>query len=401
MLALTPRTVAALCLVLAACRGVDRRSADAGRDAAVDLAPPRGRVIALVYSSNLNGEIERCSCAVSPLGGLARRAAEVERIRGEVDGIVSVDAGDVFLPWAEAPKGAKKAVEREVERRARLIATAYGRMGMTAVTPGEADLALGPALLARVLSDAKVPAVSANLTDLKGQAAFEAERVVDVAGVKVGIFGVTVADDAKARAAGWSVREPKEAARAAIGTLRAHGAKVVVALLHVGSVAESRAFLREVPGVDWAVLGHSGRNLELPELAGGARMVEAMAGGKNLGRVDLHVVAGDGRGPYAERAARVQLESILADHRHQVAEYERLLPLPDKPEPREFYEKRLADLRRAIERETAQLGAMPPRVSGNWFESRVIPMDTALPDDPQMAALVDAYKLQRPSSSKR
>jgi hypothetical protein len=44
---------------------------------------------------------------------------------------------------------------------------------------------------------------------------------------------------------------------------------------------------------------------------------------------------------------------------------------------------------------------MPPRVSGNWFESRVIPMDTALPDDPQMAALVDAYKLQRPSSWKR
>lgn len=348
----------------------------------------------MVYSSNVNGEIERCGCAVNPLGGFARRAAEVERIRGEVDGIVSVDAGDLFLPWAEAPK---RGTAREVERRARVIAEAYGQMGVLAVTPGEADLALGPVVLARVLGEAKVAGVSANLTDLKGQAVFEAERIVDVAGVKVGIFGVTAADAVKARAEGWVVRDPVVAARAAVASLRARGVKIVLALVHVGPMTESRRLLREVPGVDWAVLGHSGRNLELPEPAGGARMVEAMAGGRNLGRVDLHVVAGDGRGPYAERAARAQLESILADHRHQVAEYERLLPLPDKPEPREFYEKRLADLRRAIARETAELAAMPPRVSGNWFDSRVIPLDTALPDQPEMAALVDAYKRARPA----
>jgi 2',3'-cyclic-nucleotide 2'-phosphodiesterase (5'-nucleotidase family) len=391
MLALTSRCAIALCLGLVACRG-PVGLVDAGRDAAIDTTPPRGRVVALVYSSNVNGEIERCACAVSPLGGLARRAAEMERIRREVDGVVSVDAGDLFLPWVEAPKGKKAVVEREVERRARVIAEAYGRMGMSAVTPGEADLELGRERLARLLDEAKVPGVSANLTDLEGKAVFEASRVVDVAGVKVGIFGVTAADAAKARAAGWLVGEPAPAARAAIASLRARGAKIVVALLHVGAVADSRRLLREVPGVDWAVLGHSGRNLELPEPAGGARMVEAMAGGKNLGRVDLHVVAGDGRGPYAERAARAQLEAILADHRHQVAEYERLLARPDSPEPHAFYEKRLADLRRAIARETAELAAMPATVSGNWFESRVVPMDTALPDQPEIAALIEAYK---------
>jgi hypothetical protein len=243
--------------------------------------------------------------------------------------------------------------------------------------------------------------VSANLTDLKGRPVFEGERIVEAAGVKIGIFGVTAADAARARAAGWLVREPVEAARAAIASLRARGAAIVVALVHVGPVAESRRLVREAPGIDWAVLGHSGRNLEIPEPVGAARMVEAMAGGKNLGRVDLHVVSSDGRGPFVEREERARLESILADHRHQVSEYQRLLLQPDAPQPREFYERRLADLGRAIARETAELAAMPPRVSGNWFQSRVVPMDESVADDAAVAALVEAYEREGARSKKR
>jgi hypothetical protein len=316
----------------------------------------------------------------------------VDRIRGETDGVIAVDAGDLFLAPGEVPKGWKAPAKGEVERRARVIAAAYGRMGVDAVTPGEADLALGPALLKGVLADAKVPVVSANLMDLKGEAVFDAERIVDVAGVKVGIFGVTaMANAARMRAWGFEARDVAQAARAAVGSLRARGAKIVIALVHVGGAAESRTLVREVPGIDWVVLGHSGLNLELPESVGGARLLEAMSLGKNLGHLDLHVVAGDGRGPYAERAARAQLVTILADHRHQVAEYEQRLPQTDNPSMRAYYEQRVAALRGAIARESAELEKLPPRVSGNWFENRVIPLDTAVPDQPGVALLVDAY----------
>ena len=158
-----------------------------------DETPPRGRALALVYTSNDDGEYERCGCPVHPLGGLARRAAELDAIRADSDAVVSVDAGDLFLPREEAPPRARPPAASELERRARLLAAAYARLGVTAFSPGERDLALGAPLLRRVLADAKVPVVSANLVDGRGRLLFDADRLVDVAGVKVGIFGVTAA----------------------------------------------------------------------------------------------------------------------------------------------------------------------------------------------------------------
>lgn len=361
-----------------------------------EVAPPRGKVIALVYSSNVQGEYEHCGCPVHPLGGLGRRAVEVDRARAESDGVVSVDAGDLFLPVGEVPAGWKGPAPSEVERRARLLATAYARLGVTAFSPGERDLALGVPLLRRVLGEAKVPVVSANLEDLRGRPLFDPDRIVDVAGVRVGIFGVTAvspADPARLRALGVVARDPVEAARAEVASLRSRGARVIVALVHVGGTPDSKRLLAAVPGIDWAVLGHSGMNLEDPELVGGARMLEAMSLGKNLGRLDLHVVAGEGAGPWAARGARAQKRTILSDHLQQVADYQQKLAATPPPAPslRTYYEKRLAELGRAVAREQRELGEMPKQVTGNWFENRVIPLDTAVPDQPGVGALVAAY----------
>ncbi|HSZ82014.1 MAG TPA: multiheme c-type cytochrome [Polyangia bacterium] len=383
----------------------DARGADAV-SASAEAPPPRGEAIALVYSSNDGAEYERCGCPVHPLGGLARRAAEVDKIRAESDGVVSVDAGDLFLPVEEPRAGARPPTASEVERRARLLAAAYARLGVTAFSPGERDLALGAPLLARVLADAKVPVVSANLVDLRGRPLFAADRLVDVAGVKFGIFGVTAVapsdpkraapappDPARLRAWGVQVRDPVAAARAEVASLRARGARVVVALVHVGGAPDNRKLVAAVPGVDWAVLGHSGLNLETPERAatpGDARLLEAMSLGRNLGRLDLHVVAGDG--PFVDRGARGQLEAILADHRQQVADYEQRLPTTkNQPTLNDYYAKRLVALGAAIARETRALAVTPARVTGNWFDNRIIPLDALVPDQPGVAALVAAY----------
>lgn len=392
-------------LALAACRG--RAGAPAARDASAeaapgavagaspDVPPPRGKTIALVYTSNVGGEYERCGCPVHPTGGLGRRAAEVDRIRAESDAVISVDAGDLFLPAdVGSPARGRPPAPSELERRARLLAAAYARLGVTAFTPGERDLALGVPLLRRVLADAKVPTVSANLVDPRGSLLFAADRVVAVAGVKVGIFGVTATSppDPAWRAWGVQARDPLASARAEVASLRSRGARVVVALVHVGGTPDSKRLLSEVPGIDWAVLGHSGRNLETPELVGGARELEAMSLGRNLGRLDLHVVAGDGAGPFADRGARAQLRTILADHEHQIADYAQRLPTTqNQPTLRAYYQKRLEELRRAVARETRELAALPPRVTGNWFDNRIIPLDTSVPDQPGVGSLVAAY----------
>jgi len=385
---------------------VSDAAASTPRDDVAAMAPPRGKKIALVYTSNVHGEYEHCGCPVHPTGGLARRAAEVDAVRADSDAVISVDAGDLFLPAREAHAGFRAPAASELERRARLIATAYARLGVTAFSPGEGDLALGAPLLARVLADAKVPVVSANLVDARGRALFAPDRIVDAAGVRVGIFGVTaVSPDAPARLRTWGVeaRDPAAAARTEVASLRARGARIVVALVHVGGTLDSKRLVEAAPGIDWAVLGHSGLNLEAPEPVGGARMLEAMSMGKNLGVLELHVVAGDGAGPYADRGARAQLQTILLDHRHQIAEYEqRLAPAapgqpdagPLAPSLRAYYGKRALALELAIARETRALADMPARVSGNWFDNRIVPLDTAVPDQPGVGTLVAAYNRQ-------
>jgi hypothetical protein len=397
------RLVLPAALLLCACRGREAARAPADASAlggAVDApgrvaepAPPRGRTVALMYSSNDQGEYERCGCPVHPLGGLARRAVELDRARAESDGVLVVDAGDLFLP-VEPAKGGRP-LASEVERRARLLAAAYARLGVAAFSPGERDLALGVGRLRRVLADAKVPIVSANLVDARGRAPWPADRLLKVAGVEVGVFGVTALsppDDARLRAWGFVARDPAAAARAEVASLRARGARVVVALVHVGGTPDSKKLLAAAPGIDWAVLGHSGKNLEDPEDVGGARMLEAMSMGKHVGRLDLHFV--DASSPFVARGARAQLRTILDDHARQIAEYEQRLPTTPKPELRAYYEQRIADLRKAVARETRELAALPLRVTGNWFENRILPLDTAAPDQPGVALLVDAYNRQ-------
>ena len=263
--------------------------------------------------------------------------------------------------------------------------------------PGERDLALGVPLLRKLARQARIPLVASNLYGKDGKRLFEADSIVDAAGVKIGVFGVAAPpapDDAAAfQAAGVEARDPEAAARAEVAGLRGRGAQLIVAMVHLGDAAANRKLLRAVPGIDWAVLGHSGMNLEMPETAGGARMLEAMMKGKHVGRLDLHVV-GDRLGDklaFTDRGERAMLETILADHRRQLTEYDGRLGDTNPAQMRDYYAQRKQEIRAAIERETALLQATPAVITGSWFENRIILLDQTTPDQPGVAILVDAY----------
>jgi len=353
--------------------------------------PPRGKAITLLYSSNLSGDYEQCGCPVHPLGGIARRATELDRARAGTDAALVLDGGDLFLP--RAYPGGKLPDPGEIERRGRLLASAFGRMGTTALVPGERDLAIGLPLLRKLAKQGGIPLLAANLYGRDGKRLFDADKIVDAAGTKIGLFGVSAPptpDDAAAfKAAGIDARDPAVAAREAVAGLRARGAKIVVALVHVGDTNENKQLLAAVPGIDWAVLGHSGMNLQMPEKAGGARMLEAMIQGKHVGRLDLHVV-GD-KLSFTDRGERAEIETILADHRRQLTEYDKRLGDTDPATMRDYYEQRRKEIEKAIERESALLQQIPVAIAGSWFENRIIPLDATTPDQPGVAMLVDAY----------
>ncbi len=382
---------AALVVALVGCRKEQAVSPTAGPPSAelpgADAAAPaaaRGREIALLYSSNLQGKYAPCNCAVQPLGGLARRATVTARARAEADATLVVDAGDLFLPEGSAA---------ETERQANLLAAGIASGGIDAFTPGESDLAIGVPLLKKVTAAFKIPVVSANLYGRDGRRLFAADRLVDAGGTRIGFLGVsappTAADANRWRADGIVVRDPADAARDSAESLRGRGAQIVVALVHVGLPAENRRLVAALTGVDWAVLGHSALNLESPEPSGGARLLEAQSEGKNLGRLDLHLVGGSLT--FVDRGERAEVASILADHRRQLHDDDHTLGELDPATAEAYYQQRRRDLEAAIARETALLARLPAEITGSWFENRIIPLDRNIPDDPGVATLVRGY----------
>jgi 2',3'-cyclic-nucleotide 2'-phosphodiesterase (5'-nucleotidase family) len=216
--------------------------------------------------------------------------------------VVQVDAGDSLLPRLDPVPGDPPPDKKEVDRRARLVATGLGRLKLDAFTPGEADLALGPSRLKALARRARLPVVSANVLDARGKPLFDTHRFLQLGERRVGIFGVLTlspTDAEAAKALGYHVGDPLEAAQGVTSALREKGAEVVVGLFHLaGGADEARKLGGQIAGLDVMVLGHSATAPAQPLVVsdgadGAAVAVEALERGKLLGRLDLHLVDGD------------------------------------------------------------------------------------------------------------
>lgn len=404
----------ALSVSVPACRGraPSPPTGPAVDSGALPLPPPparettasRGTHIALFHGANLEGEYEVCGCPSHPLGGLARRATVIDEGRADADGVLVVDAGDLILPAQFRPEHRLPPVADEVERRADLLLSAYARMGVNAFLPAERDLAVGPNKLKQWLKAHGIPAVATNLVGRDGRPFFERDRIVTVAGVSVGIFGVLAAQPEDAELwHGWPVHTtpPEEAARDEVASLRARGARMIVALLHLGPAGAAHALLRAVPGIDWAVQGHVGMQIDPPSVVGGAHLVDTLTTGKFAGRLDIHLVTspGDGSRPgttddWKDRGQRKQLLGIIADHRGQLADLARRAASDHGGELQDFYRQRREAIERALTGELADIGKLPAAITGSWYEAQIIPLDEAIPDQAGVAMLVAAYNAE-------
>jgi hypothetical protein len=354
--------------------------------------PARGRHIALVYSSNVRGQYEPWGRPGHALGGLPRRAALVGKIRREAHALLQVDAGDLLLPPAgQLPYLDEDPAERE--RRASFLLKASARLGLAAFVPGEADLALGARRLGALARAARVPIVCANLTDGSDKTVFEADRLLELAGLSVGVFGVidlADADEARLRAEGLTVTDPAEAARRAAASLRARGAAIVVGLLHLHEgLAGARALAAQAGDLDVAIVGHSGALTEAPETAGTARLFEAGLDGKRVGRVDFHVV--DGGRAFADLGARARLEAAAERRRGEIADHRRRLAAGRTAEARAYHQRRIAGLEAALDADARALAAAGASGAGSWIESRIYEVDASRGEDGALAKMAEAY----------
>jgi 5'-nucleotidase len=233
-------------------------------------------------------------------GGAARLGSAIAEARAAVAAagraVLLVDAGDQFQGslFYTAWKG-------EVERAVMHL------VGTEAMAVGNHEFDNGPATLAAFVRGARFPVLAANidpgLSEIAGL--LRPWIVLDKAGLGVGLVGLTTPATANISSPGPQVRfaPPGPALAEAAAAARAGGARIVLALSHLGVDADCR-LAGHVPGVDGIIGGHSHTLLSDSEagaagpahqvLAGPAgRTVVVQAGcyGRYLGRLDLDVAA--------------------------------------------------------------------------------------------------------------
>ncbi|MDD3313453.1 5'-nucleotidase C-terminal domain-containing protein [Pseudodesulfovibrio sp.] len=184
------------------------------------------------------------------LGGWARLATAVDRVRAGGGNVALLHAGD-------AVQGGLYFLRYGGEPEMRLL----DRLGFDAMTLGNHEFDRGTAFLAGMLRQTKVPVVDANVGAPGAPALAERLRpyvVLDYAGERVGVVGLTTADTRFTSSPGPGVTFADEAAsaRAAVAGLTAMGVNKIILLTHVG-LARDEQLAAEVPGVDVIVGGHS------------------------------------------------------------------------------------------------------------------------------------------------
>lgn len=289
-----------------------------------------------------------------------------------------MDSGDLL--WKSAFLGDDEIAQRK--QKATLLLAAMEALKVDAMTPGEGDFIFGLDFLREGIAQHHLPYVSANLQTHSGSALFPPFVVVERAGLRIGITGITapalLGKDLKAA-------DPVASLTTVVETLRgSERADLVILLAHQGS-EENKALLREVQGVDLVFAAHDRRFTIEPTLVGDTAIFQAGSRGKYLGQVTLDLA--EGRSGWSAEAGRASAERRQASLQRQVARYREQL----KGEADERTKSRVSGAVERVEKQLSEL-EIPPADDGthNRATGTKVPMGADLVDDPTMKKLVDA-----------
>jgi len=232
------------------------------------------------------------------LGGAARRASLIRRVRAEHPNVLLLDSGDIFqgTPYFNFFKG-----EIEFE--------AMSAMAYDVATIGNHDFDNGVPGLAEMMPLATFDFVSANY-DVAGSPLESRVRpwvIKEVGGVRVGVFGLGIAFDGlvlERLHEGVRYSDPFAAARRSVAELRAEGCALIVCLSHLGyrywgEVPSDTLLAQEVAGIDLILGGHTHTFMDEPDVytqPDGRHTLVNQVGwaGMRLGRVDVLMGPGGG-----------------------------------------------------------------------------------------------------------
>ena len=210
-------------------------------------------------------------------GGYPRVAAVVKAERAAHANVVFVHAGDAISP----------SLLSGFDQGAHIIQL-IDMMRPDAFVPGNHEFDFGPEVFRQRMSEAQFPRLAANLRDAGGQRlpGFEDALMLDVQGVKIGVFGVLTEESDVTSTLGDLVLSPAlPSALEQAKKLRESGAQLVVAVAHVPRSADRQLFESRAADL---ILSGDDHDLML-QFDGRTVLVELFSQGKYVTAVDLTI----------------------------------------------------------------------------------------------------------------
>lgn len=175
------------------------------------------------------------------------------------------------------------------------VVNVMNQMGFDAMTAGNHDFNYGYQRLIELNEKANFPIFAANVVNEEGNNILDADSIIDVDGVKVGLFGLateeTKTKSSPANTEGLTFVNSIETAKNEVAKLKNQGAEVIICISHLGedkeSVETSTMIAENVEGIDLIVDGHSHTELQNGRYVGNTLIAQAKAHGYFIGDVTL------------------------------------------------------------------------------------------------------------------
>lgn len=220
--------------------------------------------------------------------GFGKIAAIVKEKKKENPNTLLVDAGDTLhgKPIINISKG---------ENAIKILDAA----GYDFMVPGNHDFNYGTDRLIELSKEAKFKMLSANLTYDNGKKILPDYEIVDMDGVKVGIFGLCTPDTTyktnPTNIKGVKFNDPIEVSKKIVDELD-DKTDVIIGLAHVGidesSIVTSKEIAEKVDGIDVIIDGHSHTKLENGLVVNNTLIAQTGEYDNNLGMVEIAVKDG-------------------------------------------------------------------------------------------------------------
>ncbi len=170
-------------------------------------------------------------------------------------------------------------------------------VGYDAMVPGNLDFNFGLKRLKELQQQMDFPILCANVTDRDGKRLFEPYRIFKMAGITVGVFGITTPERLTPITAELTFADPAETARKVVDTLTAAGCDIIIAIAHLGnhnaSLSANRSdALAAIPGIDVIIDGHSHTLLPDGRFVGDTLIAQTGEYGENIGVVKVTIQDG-------------------------------------------------------------------------------------------------------------